>query len=394
MLGQRPEMKSKRSNNNAVPMKSEGVPRETPQRNCFAQLSAALTAAIGAVAAKRMVAEAKQRGYFDLGLLDQANLLIQLLAELGQAEKITEALFGSTSDKIRSLGVSVHFQHFKDEIERELESLKRTGAFPGTWTQETSQSVLKNMVHHHGLGEILPRVEGWVEDSDPAVRRMVAEALRPRGVWCKQIAELKADPKPIKRLLKRLLDDPTDYVRKAVANSLNDISKYNPEMLCRWVAEWSEGKVGKERQWIIQRGLRTLVRENHPAAMKLLGLDHQHRAEVTWKRGTPKEIAINNAIPFELTAINGQSQAVKLRLQLVMIGPGKNNKPRIAMYLLGTVTVGAHETASVSKSVWFAHRNSVPKLPGIYRLQVLANGKLIGERATRYAGRDLKRSMQ
>lgn len=390
MLRRRQAMKSKRTNKNAVPAKSEGVPRETPERNCFRQLTAVLTPAIGAAAARRLVAKAKKRGYFELGLLDQANLLIGLLVDLGQAEMIAEALLNSTSDKIRSLGVGVHFEHFKDDIERELESLKRTGAFPGTWTQETSQTVLKNMVHHHGLAKILPRVQRWVEDLDPAVRRMVAEALRPRGVWCKQIAELKADPTPIKRLLERLLDDPSEYVRKAVANSLNDISKDNPEMLCRWAAEWSKGRIGKERQWIVQRGLRTLVRENHPTAMKLLGLDHQHQSEVTWKRGTPREIAINSAIPFELAVDNGSDREVKLRLQLVMIGPGRNNKPRIAKYLLGTVTVKAFETKGVLKSVRFTHRNSVPKLPGTYRLQVLANGKLIGERATHYAGDDLK----
>ncbi len=385
-------MKSKRANKNAAPLKSEGVPRETPDANCFEQLKSDLKSAIGAAAARRLVEKAKRRGYFELGLMDQANLLIGLLAELEHGEKIAEALFNSTRDKIRSLGVSVHFQHFADDIECELKSLKRTGAMLGTWTQETSQTVLKNMVHHHGLAKILPRVEKWAGDSDPAVRRMVAEALRPRGVWCKQIAELKADPTPIKRLLERLLDDPSDYVRKAVANSLNDISKDNPEVLCRWVTEWSKGKVVKERQWIIQRGLRTLVRENHPAAMRLLGLYDQHPVEVSWTAFAPKEIEIDNTIEFGLMVDNGSEREVKVRLQLVMIGPGKKNKPRIAKYLLGTVTVKAFESKGVLKSVWFTHRNSVPKLPGTYRLQVLANGKLIGERATRYAGRDLKRS--
>jgi len=383
-------MKSKRANKTAAPVKSEGVPRETPQRNCFPQLTAALTPAIGAAAARWLVAEAKKRGYFELGLLDQANLLIGLLAELEQADKITEALFNSTSDKMRSLGVSVHFQHFKDDIERELKSLKRSGAMPGTWTQETSQTVLKNMVHHHGLAKILPRVEKWAGDSDPAVRRMVVEALRPRGVWCKQIAELKADPTPLKRLLERLLDDPSDYVRKAVANNLNDISKDNPELLCRWVAEWSKGKIGKEREWIIQRGLRTLVRENHPTAMRLVGLYDQHPVEVSWNSWGQNVITIDNPILFGLMVDNGSERAVKVRLQLVMIGPGKKNKPRIAKYVLGTVTVKAFESKGVLKSVWFTHRNSVPKLPGTYRLQVLANGRLIGERATHYAGYDLE----
>ncbi len=367
----------------------QGVPKETPQKNCLAKLSAALAPAIGSASARKVAATIKRTGYFDLGLLDQSRLIVAQVVALGDGDRLSSALLDSDSDKIRSLGIHVHFEHFKHDLGKELKSLKSTGALPGTWTQETAQWLLKNVVHEHGLKTVLPLVQPWATDKDPAIRRMVAEALRPRGVWCKHIATLKCDPTPIKSTLEQLLDDKSDYVRKAVANNLNDISKDNPDLLCAWIGEWSKGAISSERQWIIQRALRTLVKSGHPKAQKLMGLGDADAVEIVWQKGTPSEIAVGHAIPFEFQLKNVSGQPHKLRLQLLMIGPGKNNKPRIAKYILGNLAIAPNAKAALSKKIRFAHRNFVPKLPGIYQLQVFANGKKIGERSTKYPGNDL-----
>jgi len=367
----------------------QGVPKETPQRNCLTKLSSALVPALGEAAVRKLVTDIKREDYFDLGLLDQSRLIVSKIVALGQGDKLSKALICSESDKIRSIGIHVHFEHFKHDLGKELKSLKFTGALPGTWTQETAQWVLKNVVHEHTLEVVLPLISPWVTDKDPTIRRMVAEALRPRGVWCKHIAVLKRDPSPIKGLLEQLLDDNSEYVRKAVANSLNDISKDNPDLLCTWIEKWSKGKISPERQWIVQRSLRTLIKLGHPHAQKLMGLGDAEGVKFVWLKGTPAEIAIGESIPFEFKVENTSKQQHKLRLQLLMIGPGKNNKPRLAKYILGFLEMAPGEVATISKKIRFAHKNFVPKLAGTYKLQVSCNGKYIGERATKYLGKDL-----
>ncbi len=371
--------------------KVEGVPRDTPKRNCLSAVEATISPVLGPAEARRVISDIKAAGYFELALLDQGKLLVTHVASLGEARRITSALLASESDRMRALGVGVHFEHFRDDIERELAALKASSALPGTWTQETSQSVLKNMVHHHGLRTILPLVADWAYDEDATVRRAVAEALRPRGVWCKHIKELKDDPTPIKQLLEALLDDNSVYVQKAVANSLNDISKDNPELLCHWVTAWKKGPIGKARQWIIERALRTLIKENHPAAMKLMGLDDSKDVRVRWKSGTPAEIKIGDKVKFDLEVANIANKSIKVRLQVIMAGPGKNNKLREAKYLLGTVTVPGNGVVEVSKAVKFEHRNSVPKISGEYRWSVMCNGRVVGKRESVYRGRDLNK---
>lgn len=367
----------------------QGVPKETPARNCFEKLAKALEPVLGRKEAAGLINAIKKAGYFELGLIDQSRLIVDSISRLGNGDKMSRALLGSPSDKIRSLGVRVHFEHFKGNVKKELASLKITAAMPGTWTQETSQSTLKDMVHLHGLDKILPLIKRWVEDDDPTVRRVIIEGLRPRGVWCKHIGQLKADPSPLKPIIKQLLDDDSDYVRKAVANSLNDISKDNPDSLCEWIAEWSKGKIGAERKWIIQRALRTLVKVHHPQAMKLIGLDTDGAIELKWSKGTPAEIEINQGIPFSMMATNKSKAPAKARIQLEMIGPSRSGKLRKAKYLLGNVTLDGGESISIEKKIKFAHKNFVPKIPGKYVLHVQCNGRTVGERVVVYRGRDL-----
>jgi 3-methyladenine DNA glycosylase AlkC len=60
------------------------------------------------------------------------------------------------------------------------------------------------------------------------VRRLVSEGSRPRLPWGLQLKALVADPSPTLPLLRALQDDPSEYVRRSVANHLNDIAKDHP----------------------------------------------------------------------------------------------------------------------------------------------------------------------
>jgi 3-methyladenine DNA glycosylase AlkC len=369
--------------------KTQGVPKETPQRNAFEILARHLGKAIGAGPARIFVDGIIGAGYFDLALLDQYQFLAERLAALPDQEKVQNALLQSEVDKLQSLAVSVKFIHQGDNLDVMVKFLYLTGALPGTWTQETSQSVLKNLFHQHGLAKVLPKVSRWATNNDPAVRRMLIEALRPRGVWCKHLSELKRDPSILKPILELVLDDPSIYVRKAVANNLNDISKDNPELVCKWVREWLKGKISPEREWVIQRALRSLVKDGDPIALALLKFEGTDRVKITWKKGTPEIVSINDSIPFTIGVANLGDKPVKARLQVIMIGPGKGDKRRISRYLLGTVAVAKGESKELTKSIKFAHRNSVPKVRGNYDLQLSCNGRDIDKRSFDYLGEDL-----
>ncbi|RKF18762.1 DNA alkylation repair protein [Alginatibacterium sediminis] len=101
----------------------------------------------------------------------------------------------------------------------------------------------------------LAKLEAWLDDPKPDIRRLCSEGTRPKLPWGKRIQSFVKDPSPILPILETLKDDPSLYVRRSVANSLGDIGKDHPQLvldLCeRWLLD-----ADKERKWLIRHALR------------------------------------------------------------------------------------------------------------------------------------------
>jgi 3-methyladenine DNA glycosylase AlkC len=110
------------------------------------------------------------------------------------------------------------------------------------------------------LDRALALLSDWVVDPDARVRRCAVEATRPRGVWTFHLERLKADPSPGLVLLEPVRADASDYVRRSVANWLNDASKTRPEWVLAVAERWLRKSPGGETQWIVRHALRTLTK--------------------------------------------------------------------------------------------------------------------------------------
>ena len=116
---------------------------------------------------------------------------------------------------------------------------------------------------------IMKRMLKWSKHSDLHVRRLSSEGSRPRLPWAMAIPAFKKDPSPALPILENLKDDDSEFVRKSIANHLNDISKDNPEIALKIASEWHGHS--KERDWVVKHACRTLLKQGHPRAMELFG---------------------------------------------------------------------------------------------------------------------------
>ncbi len=107
-------------------------------------------------------------------------------------------------------------------------------------------------------------------DANCHVRRWASEGSRPRLPLAKPLRAFIENPRVLLPILEALRDDPQLYVRRSVANSLNDISKDHPDLLVSWLKKWKKG-APPERLWVIRHALRTLAKQAHPGALELLG---------------------------------------------------------------------------------------------------------------------------
>ncbi|MGO4832923.1 DNA alkylation repair protein, partial [Rhizobiaceae sp. 2RAB30] len=106
------------------------------------------------------------------------------------------------------------------------------------------------------LKRTLAVMETWAHDDNEHVRRLASEGCRPRLPWSFQIRELVADPSPVANILQTLRSDPSLYVRKSVANHLNDITKDSPGWVLDRLEAWPTGDA--RTAWIVKQALRTL----------------------------------------------------------------------------------------------------------------------------------------
>ncbi len=106
----------------------------------------------------------------------------------------------------------------------------------------------------------------WVDDPNHHVRRLVSEGSRPRLPWAMQLPELKRDPSPMLPLLERLRDDASLYVRRSVANHLNDIAKDHPGLITDLATAWRRG-ASKEREALLRHACRGLIKQGHAATL-------------------------------------------------------------------------------------------------------------------------------
>ncbi|MCB1207704.1 MAG: DNA alkylation repair protein [Verrucomicrobiales bacterium] len=117
----------------------------------------------------------------------------------------------------------------------------------------------------------------WTQDADEKVRRLASEGSRPRLPWGMQLTALVRDPSPTAAILEALKEDESLFVRRSVANHLNDITKDHPELVLQRLESWD--LENPKLAWIAKHACRTLIKRGNPRALKLFGFGK--KAEVT-----------------------------------------------------------------------------------------------------------------
>ncbi len=118
---------------------------------------------------------------------------------------------------------------------------------------------------------VWPTLQRWCSDSSPQVRRLVSEGSRPRLPWGLRLKALVQDPSPTLPLLLALQDDPSDSVRRSVANHLNDIAKDHPAVVALWL-QTHLPQAPAARRTMLRHASRTLIKQGDPEVLRAWGL--------------------------------------------------------------------------------------------------------------------------
>nr|MBT8044768.1 DNA alkylation repair protein [Verrucomicrobiae bacterium]NNJ86997.1 DNA alkylation repair protein [Akkermansiaceae bacterium] len=214
----------------------------------------------------------------------------------------------------------------------------------------------------------------WCMDRNEHVRRLASEGIRPRLPWGKKLPQYINDPTPVILLLENLKDDPSDYVRRSVANNLNDIAKDHPELVIDTCRRWQADKVAA-RQWVIRHATRTLVKQGHPAVFSLLGFTRYPKLRVEAPELSTRHLLLGDELTFtsQITSTSDKKQYVVIDYAVHYMKANGQTAPKIFKWKNLRLKPG--QTVTLRKSQAFKKITTRRHYPGEHKIEVLVNGK-------------------
>jgi 3-methyladenine DNA glycosylase AlkC len=216
----------------------------------------------------------------------------------------------------------------------------------------------------------------WTQDGNEHVRRLASEGSRPRLPWGLRLQSLIRDPSPIAAILDALKCDEALYVRKSVANSLNDIAKDHPDWVLARLGNWdlSAAHTG----WIAKRACRTLIKRGHPETLKLFGFDSKVAVNASLKLA-PRRLALGSALTIEATIVSTSRKQQRLAIDYVIRYIKANGASSPKVFKWRELDLAPGETVSLRKGQSIRDFTTRTHFPGRHVVEIQVNGKRMAE---------------
>jgi 3-methyladenine DNA glycosylase AlkC len=226
----------------------------------------------------------------------------------------------------------------------------------------------------------------WTEDPSHHVRRAASEGSRPRLPWGERVPCLTEDPSRGLAVLEALRFDAELYVRKSVANHLNDFASSHPKLvlqtLRRWRAEAPAGRAA-DVEWIIRRALRGPIKRGDREALALIGAGRAAAVVARALKLAKSRVRVGEALEFAVTLDSTASSPQKLVVDYLIDFVNASGRHSRKVFKLRTFELAAGAHATLSKRHSLKPITTRVYYPGEHRLAIQVNGAVLAEKAWR-----------
>jgi 3-methyladenine DNA glycosylase AlkC len=216
----------------------------------------------------------------------------------------------------------------------------------------------------------------WASDPSADVRRLVSEGTRPRLPWGSRLRSFQKNPAPVIALLELLKDDDSLYVRRSVANNLNDIGKDHPDILVRTARRWMKGATA-ERSALVRHALRSLVKQGNADALAILGFGRSVAVVVENPSLSPRRVVAGGRVTVSFTIRNRspRRQRILVDFRIYFVKANGSSSPKV--FKLKSVELDGSEAATFRKTVTLGDLTTRKHYSGVHAVDVLVNGSAI-----------------
>ncbi len=212
----------------------------------------------------------------------------------------------------------------------------------------------------------------WTQDPSAHVRRLVSEGSRPRLPWGLRLQALVTDPAPTLPLLRALQDDPSAYVRRSVANHLNDIAKDHADLVAGWVHEHRRG-ASAQRAALLRHASRSLIKQGHTPTLAAWGLQPGLQGSAGLVLSAP-HVAVGDGIGLAVTLTSTARAPQDLVVDYAVHHVRANGGASPKVFKGWKLTLAPGETRSLAKRHSLRPVTTRTLYPGLHRVEVLVNG--------------------
>ena len=240
----------------------------------------------------------------------------------------------------------------------------------------TAEFPIRSFIQHHPE-KSLKLLHLWSGDENLHVRRLASEGMRPRLPWAPQLTEFIKDPSPVLAVLNKLKDDPELYVRRSVANNLNDIAKDHTDLVVDVLTDWSKG-ASQGTEWIIKHAARSLIKSGNVKVLSLLGYNPDVAVDV-YDFKASKNISMGGELEFSFKLESSSSKTENLMVDYIIHFMKANGKTAPKVFKLSKKKIKPGETVNVKSKQSFKPISTRKYYPGKHAISLQINGKVYGK---------------
>jgi len=229
---------------------------------------------------------------------------------------------------------------------------------------------------------MMEQMYAWSKHENEHVRRLSSEGCRPALPWGVALNSFKKDPSPVLPILTQLKTDPSAYVRKSVANNINDISKTHPELVAKLSKEW----YGKHEytDWIVKHGCRTLLKKGNRYVLAIFGFhdvssidvsDFSLKAKSSVKSASGQKIpAAKFGEDITLSFVVTTKEATKVRLEYGVDFMKANGKRNRKIFQISEIEFKVNQKKTYEKNHSLEDLSTRKHYAGLHSLTLIVNG--------------------
>ncbi|KAF1011368.1 MAG: putative protein YhaZ [Pseudomonas fluorescens] len=290
-----------------------------------------------------------------------------------QSLKVLYAL----APRLNSGFVSLFLPHYvasygADDFERSMAALKYFTTFG------SAEFAIRHFLQRD-FKRTLAVMHEWSQDENEHVRRLASEGSRPRLPWSFRLAEVQADPSLCATLLDNLKADTSLYVRKSVANHLNDITKDHPDWVLGLIESWSLDN--PHTAWIARHALRSLIKQGNNRALAIMGAGARAEVNIHGLSVTPAAIRIGERINLSFSLESTSEHAQKLVVDYAIDYVKSAGHSAAKVFKLKAFNLGAGETHRIRREQHIRELTTRKHYPGTHAVHVLVNGERLASAA-------------